>query len=68
MSSRSYAFNYFVKIAPRDFKDSYMFKRGDALNTLGIFETQRKYQELKVDVHIVQPQEFEGKSLTRRGV
>jgi len=40
MSVRSYAFNCFEKMAPKSSNNSYMFKRGRALNILGIFKAK----------------------------
>jgi len=41
MSARSCAFNYIEKVALKSFKNSYMFKRGGALSTMGIFKPKR---------------------------
>jgi len=48
MSARSYAFNWFEKKALKSFKNSYIFKRGGTLSTLGIFKPKEnaKYSRL----------------------
>jgi len=48
MSARFYAFNFFEKKIHKGFKNSYMFKRHESFNTLGLFKPKRniKYSGL----------------------
>ena len=40
MNARSYVFNWFEKKALKSFKNSYIFRRGGAFGTLGIFKAK----------------------------
>ena len=48
LSARPYAFNWFEKKALKSFKNSYMFKRGGALDTLGIFKPKENLKSLRL--------------------
>jgi len=48
ISAASYAFNYFEKVAPKSFRNSYMYKRSGVFSIFGYFQIQRgiKYSRL----------------------